>query len=86
MPFANTVRTNSLRSVSVIAGVLGRAGERGQARRKADANKGVCTWRNQPDMQKWMDDEKAKAGKEAQAEREAARAGAPNEGGMRSIF
>ncbi|KAI7786142.1 30S ribosomal protein S2 [Diaporthe eres] len=77
---------DSLRSVSVIAGVLGRAGERGQARRKADANKGVCTWRNQPDMEKWMEDEKAKADSAAQAEREAKGAGARSEGGMRSIF
>lgn len=67
--------------------MLGRAGERGQARRKADANKGVCTWRNQPDIQQWMDDEKAKAGDSAKADREAARAGgARGDGGMRSIF
>lgn len=66
--------------------MLGRAGERGQARRKADANKGVCTWRNQPDMEKWMEDEKAKADSAAQAEREAKGAGARSEGGMRSIF
>lgn len=81
-----TLRTNSLRSVSVIAGVLGRAGERGQARRKADANSGVCTWRNPPDIQKWMDDEKSKAGREARAERDAEEARASGDGGMRSIF
>lgn len=81
-----TLHTNSLRSVSVIAGVLGRAGERGQARRKADANSGVCTWRNPPDIQKWMDDEKSKAGREATAERDAEEARASGDGGMRSIF
>lgn len=67
--------------------MLGRAGERGQARRKADANKGVCTWRNQPDIEKWMEDEKTKAAKAAQAEREAAGMGGRGEdSGMRSIF
>lgn len=81
--FTNVSHTNSLRSVSVIAGVLGRAGERGQARRKADANKGICTWRNPPDVEKWMQDEKAKAGNAAQAEREAQGRG---DGGMRSIL
>lgn len=69
--------------MSVIAGVLGRAGERGQARRKADANKGICTWRNPPDVEKWMEDEKAKVGNAAQAEREAQGRG---DGGMRSIL
>ncbi|KAG8162669.1 hypothetical protein KVR01_007147 [Diaporthe batatas] len=52
---------DSLRSVSLIAGVLGRAGERGQARRKADAEKGICTWRNADDIQKWMFDEHHRA-------------------------
>lgn len=62
---------DSLRSVSVIAGVLGRAGERGQARRKADAEKGICTWRNPEDVQKWMDDERSKAIKAKQEALEA---------------
>lgn len=67
--------------------MLGRAGERGQARRKADANRGVCTWRNQPDIEKWMHDEKTKAAKAREAEREAARGDAPGgRDGMRSIF
>jgi hypothetical protein len=59
--------------VSVIAGVLGRAGERGQERRTADANRGVCTWRNQADIEKWMLDEKAKKAKEMMAQKEAER-------------
>lgn len=71
---------DSLRSVSVIAGVLGRAGERGQARRKADAAKGVCTWRNSPDIERWMEAENGKARTKAQG-------GAVGGGdGSRSIF
>lgn len=71
---------DSLRSVSVIAGVLGRAGERGQARRKADAAKGVCTWRNSPDIERWMEAENGKARTKAQG-------GAEGGGdGSRSIF
>lgn len=50
----------SLRSVSVIAGVLGRAGEMGQERRKRDAAKGVCTWRNPPDIEKWINENAGK--------------------------
>lgn len=74
---------DSLRSVSVIAGVLGRAGERGQERRTADANRGVCTWRNQADIEKWMRDEKAKKAKEMMAQKEAER---PNrQGGERRM-
>ncbi|ROW15705.1 hypothetical protein VPNG_02213 [Cytospora leucostoma] len=61
---------DSLRSVSVISGVLGRAGERGQERRKKDANGGVCTWRNPADIDKWMQDERARKAKELQAQRE----------------
>lgn len=64
--------------MSVIAGVLGRAGERGQERRKADANRGVCTWRNQADVDKWMLDEKAKKAKELMAQKDAER---PNAAG-----
>ncbi|SPQ24457.1 21080ea4-f04f-4601-98a4-d2bfe25ac136 [Thermothielavioides terrestris] len=37
---------DSLRAVTLIAGVLGRAGERGQQRRLAAANEGIVTWRN----------------------------------------
>lgn len=46
---------HSLRAVSVIAGVLGRAGEAGQARRKLDASRGLCTWRNPPEIQRWIE-------------------------------
>ncbi|KAJ4421178.1 hypothetical protein N0V82_003943 [Gnomoniopsis sp. IMI 355080] len=45
---------DSLRSVSLVAGVLGRAGEAGQARRKADASRGLCTWRNPPEVETWI--------------------------------
>lgn len=50
----------SLRAVSVIAGVLGRAGEQGQKRRKADAKKGLCTWKNPPDVANWLQEAKAR--------------------------
>lgn len=53
----------------MIAGVLGRAGERGQERRKRDASGGVCTWRNPADIDKWMQDERARRAKELQAQR-----------------
>lgn len=67
--------------------MLGRAGERGQARRKAEANKGVCTWRNPPDIEKWMKDEKTKAANAAKAAMGAEEpAGGQGDGGMRSIF
>lgn len=61
--------------MSVIAGVLGRAGERGQARRKRDAERGICTWRNPSDVQKWMDDEQSKAVQAREAAREERGAG-----------
>ncbi|KAJ0108998.1 hypothetical protein J7T55_005546 [Diaporthe amygdali] len=77
---------DSLRSVSVIAGVLGRAGERGQERRKADAARGVCTWRNPPDIEKWMNDEKKNRASVAEAEIEAARAEAQGNSRSRSIY
>lgn len=68
--------------------MLGRAGERGQERRKAEAAKGICTWRNQPDIEKWMEGEQTKAANAAKAEREAQRAGGGREefGSSRSIF
>lgn len=50
----------SLRSVSVIAGVLGRAGEKGQKRRLADAKTGICTWSNPPDIDKWLREKEAR--------------------------
>lgn len=69
LPLRGTIRQSllvadalhySLRSVSVIAGVLGRAGEQGQKRRKADAGRGLCTWNNPPDIEKWIKENKAK--------------------------
>ncbi|KAM3440271.1 hypothetical protein MY4824_002260 [Beauveria thailandica] len=39
---------DSLRSAAVIGGVLGRAGQRGQERRLADAKKGKVTWQTPP--------------------------------------
>ncbi|KAK7732279.1 37S ribosomal protein, mitochondrial [Cytospora paraplurivora] len=74
---------DSLRSVSVISGVLGRAGERGQERRKRDANSGVCTWRNPADIDKWLQDERARKAKESQAQRENAPSGDRRGGGDR---
>jgi hypothetical protein len=43
-----------LRSVTLLAGVLGRAGERGQQRRLADANDGVCTWQTPLDVRHFI--------------------------------
>lgn len=40
----------SLRSVTLLAGVLGRAGERGQQRRLADAQAGVVSWESPRDV------------------------------------
>jgi hypothetical protein len=53
-----------LRSVTLLAGVLGRAGERGQQRRLADANDGVCTWQTPLDVGQFI--EKDAAQKEAE--------------------
>lgn len=61
----------SLRSVSVIAGVLGRAGEAGQKRRLADAAHGICTWRNPEDIRTWIAENKPKMDEEEKAEKEA---------------
>ncbi|KAK4203460.1 putative mitochondrial SSU ribosomal protein S2 precursor [Triangularia verruculosa] len=41
---------DSLRSVALIAGVLGRAGERGQQRRLEDAKQGVVAWQTPKDV------------------------------------
>lgn len=38
--------------------MLGRAGERGQQRRKADAARGVSTWDNSTDMETWLLEER----------------------------
>ncbi|KAL1859059.1 hypothetical protein Daus18300_009698 [Diaporthe australafricana] len=84
---------DSLRSVSVIAGVLGRAGERGQARRMADAKKGICTWMNPAEIEKFINVERDKRGNAAKAEREgqkaereAQKANAEARSSSRSIF
>ncbi|KAK4099138.1 hypothetical protein N658DRAFT_475829 [Parathielavia hyrcaniae] len=45
---------DSVRSITLIAGVLGRAGERGQQRRLADANSGVCTWENEREVERFI--------------------------------
>lgn len=45
----------SIRSVTVIAGVLGRAGERGQRRRKEAAQRGDITWQTPMDIRRFME-------------------------------
>lgn len=45
----------SLRSVTLIAGILGRAGQRGQQRRLADANDGIVTWNTPNDVAKFIE-------------------------------
>jgi len=50
IPFAHS----SLRATALIAGVLGRAGQRGQARRLADAEKGHVAWHNPREIQSFM--------------------------------
>lgn len=54
---ADSSLPTSLRSVSVIAGVLGRAGERGQKRRRANAKVGLCTWENPADVDAFIRDQ-----------------------------
>lgn len=57
----------SLRAVTLIAGVLGKAGERGQKRRLAAAEQGEVTWQNPRDVQKFMETEAATKVAEASA-------------------
>lgn len=83
--FANAA-CDSLRCVSVIAGVLGRAGERGQARRMAEAKKGICTWRNPAEVQKFMEDEIDAKATAAEAERKAQNLNAGARSSSRSVF
>ncbi|EON97352.1 putative 37s ribosomal protein mrp4 protein [Phaeoacremonium minimum UCRPA7] len=45
---------DSLRSVAVIAGVLGRGGELGQSRRRQAAKNGVVTWENPEDVSRFI--------------------------------
>ncbi|KNB05941.1 40S ribosomal protein S2 [Fusarium oxysporum f. sp. lycopersici 4287] len=53
---------DSLRAMAVVGGVLGRAGQRGQQRRMADAKKkNMATWENSPDIVQHMNREKKAA-------------------------
>ena len=45
---------DSMRSIALIAGVLGRAGEMGQARRKRAAADGIVTWKNETEVEWFM--------------------------------
>ncbi|CAK7202947.1 hypothetical protein SEUCBS139899_005674 [Sporothrix eucalyptigena] len=45
---------DSWRSAAVVAGVLGRAGELGQKRRKRDLEKGVVTWQNSEEVTRYI--------------------------------
>ncbi|UNI17437.1 hypothetical protein JDV02_003780 [Purpureocillium takamizusanense] len=45
---------DSLRSMAVVAGVLGRAGEKGQKRRQADAAQGSVSWHTPPELSRHM--------------------------------
>jgi hypothetical protein len=66
----------SLRSVTLLAGVLGRAGERGQQRRLADANDGVCTWETPSDVRHFIKKDAAQKENEvAEARQQAKDAG-----------
>lgn len=44
----------SFRSVGIISGVLGRAGERGQQRRKKDSAAGAVPWETSPELVDFM--------------------------------
>lgn len=61
---------DSLRSVALIAGVLGRAGERGQQRRLADAEKGVVKWQTPKDVFSFIGKVNAKIRREAEEKQE----------------
>ncbi len=72
----------SVRSVSVIAAVLGRAGQRGQQRRLEDAKSGIVTWENPAEVSQFMKldagrkaEEMAKAADMERAEKNMSRAG-----------
>lgn len=61
-------KSYSIRCITLIAAVLGRAGERGQARRLADANEGIVTWETPREVANFIERdarEKAKAAKQA---------------------
>jgi hypothetical protein len=60
--------THSLRAMAIVANVLGRAGQRGQARRFRAASKGSVTWENPVEVAKFMKlDAMAKAAELAKA-------------------
>ncbi|KAL2186508.1 hypothetical protein L209DRAFT_731304 [Thermothelomyces heterothallicus CBS 203.75] len=65
---------DSLRSVTLIAGVLGRAGERGQQRRLADAEEGITTWRTPRDIAYFIDKDAENKAREAVAAAQSATA------------
>jgi small subunit ribosomal protein S2 len=74
--------------VAVIAGVLGRAGERGQERRRADALEGIVPWQTPLDVVKFIKEER----KSERDEREAKQAEEQGDSGreepveFRSVF
>ncbi len=61
-----------MRAVSLIAGVLGRAGERGQQRRLADAKAGVVPWQNPQDVERFIFLDAKRKAEEAEEEKQAA--------------
>lgn len=63
-----------MRSVALIAAVLGRGGERGQQRRLAEANKGHVSWRTPPDVSLFMTQTASRKETEAKAAINAAKA------------
>ncbi|KAK3306029.1 uncharacterized protein B0T15DRAFT_396471 [Chaetomium strumarium] len=58
---------DSLRSVTLIAGVLGRAGERGQQQRLALARDGVVTWRSPREIEAFLENDAKSKAEEAAA-------------------
>lgn len=52
--YAIPANDDSLRSVALIGGVLGRAGELGRKRRLRDAAEGIVSWENSRDMDKYL--------------------------------
>jgi len=68
-----TLRQSSLRSVALIAAVLGRAGQRGQERRLKEAGEGRATWDVSPDVRKYV---KKQVAQQLETARQADEAGA----------
>jgi hypothetical protein len=65
---------SSLRTSTVIAGVLGRAGQRGKERRIKDAANGEVTWENPMEISVFLNLEKRRKGQEEEAARAASEA------------